>query len=67
MNAQTYLFFNGRCEEALKFYADAVDAEVLYVMRYKDGPPELFHRAARSSSSTPPSASAIPSSTSPTT
>jgi len=42
MNAQTYLFFNGRCEEALTFYADAVDAAVLYLMRYKDGPPELI-------------------------
>ena len=42
MNAQTYLFFGGRCEEALKFYSDALGAEVLYVMRYKDGPPKLI-------------------------
>jgi len=42
MNAQTYLFYNGRCEEALKFYADAIGAEVLYLMRYKEGPPELI-------------------------
>jgi PhnB protein len=42
MNAQTYLFFPGRCEEALNFYSDAVDAEVLYLMRYKEGPPELI-------------------------
>jgi len=42
MNAQTYLFFNGRCEEALKFYRDAVGAEILYLMRYKEGPPKLI-------------------------
>lgn len=42
MNAQTYLYFNGRCEEALAFYAGALGAEVLYVMRYKEGPPKLI-------------------------
>ena len=42
MNAQTYLFFNGRGEEALKFYADALGAEVQFVMRYKEGPPKLI-------------------------
>jgi PhnB protein len=42
MNAQTYLYFNGRCEEALEFYAGALGAEVLYVMRHKDGPPKLI-------------------------
>lgn len=35
---QPYLFFGGRCEEALQFYKDGVDAEVLMVMRYNESP-----------------------------
>ncbi len=35
---QPYLFFNGRCDEALEFYRKALDAEVTALMRYKDGP-----------------------------
>lgn len=35
---QTYLFFNGRCEEAVKFYQSAVGAKVGEVMRFKDSP-----------------------------
>jgi PhnB protein len=42
MNVQTYLFFDGRCEEALDFYRRALDAEVLYLMRYKEGPQSLI-------------------------
>ncbi|MCG8429499.1 MAG: VOC family protein [Chromatiales bacterium] len=38
MNIIPYLFFNGRCEEAIEFYRRAVDAEVTELMRYKDGP-----------------------------
>jgi PhnB protein len=37
-NVQPYLFFNGRCEEALEFYRKALDARVTAVMHYKDGP-----------------------------
>lgn len=33
-----YLFFDGRCEEALNFYSDAVGAQVLALMRFKDNP-----------------------------
>jgi PhnB protein len=33
-----YLFFNGRCEEALDFYKKALGAEVSFQMRYKDSP-----------------------------
>lgn len=33
-----YLFFGGRCEEALAFYRDAVGAEVEMVMRYDESP-----------------------------
>src|SRR5579862_4539351 len=35
-----YLFFNGRCAEALEFYHKTVGAEQLMLMHYKDAPPE---------------------------
>jgi len=38
MIIQPYLFFEGRCEEAITFYKNAVEAEVLMLMRYKDNP-----------------------------
>jgi PhnB protein len=33
-----YLFFNGRCEEAIEFYKKALGAEVMMLMRFKDSP-----------------------------
>jgi PhnB protein len=33
-----YLFFSGRCEEALEFYRQALGAEVEMVMRFSDSP-----------------------------
>jgi PhnB protein len=38
MQVQPYLFFDGRCEEALEFYRAALGAEVTALMRYKDSP-----------------------------
>ena len=38
MQVQPYLFFNGRCEEAIAFYREALGAEVTMIMRYKDSP-----------------------------
>jgi len=38
MQVQPYLFFDGRCEEALEFYRKAVGAEVKMLMRFKDSP-----------------------------
>ena len=35
---QPYLFFNGRCEEAVEFYKKALGAEVVMTMRYKESP-----------------------------
>jgi PhnB protein len=35
---QPYLFFNGRCDEALEFYKKALGAEVLMLMRFKESP-----------------------------
>jgi PhnB protein len=33
-----YLFFDGRCEEAIEFYKKTLGAEVQMLMRFKDGP-----------------------------
>jgi len=38
MLVQPYLFFGGRCEEALEFYRTAVGAEVEMLSRFKDAP-----------------------------
>ena len=38
MEIQPYLFFNGRCEEAVEFYRKALGAEVEMLMRYKECP-----------------------------
>ncbi len=38
MQVQPYLYFDGRCEEALGFYRKALGAEVVMLMRFKDGP-----------------------------
>jgi PhnB protein len=35
---EPYLFFEGRCEEAVEFYTKAVGAEVVMMMRFKDSP-----------------------------
>jgi len=41
MNVQPYVFFDGKCEEALEFYKSAVGAKVDMVMRFKEAPPEM--------------------------
>ena len=38
MEVQPYLFFDGRCEEAVEFYRKALDAKVEMLMRYKESP-----------------------------
>lgn len=38
MQVQSYLNFDGRCEEAIEFYRKALGAEVTALMRYKDSP-----------------------------
>lgn len=35
---EPYLFFNGRCEEALAFYQRALGAKVEMMLRYEDSP-----------------------------
>src|SRR3712207_1977315 len=38
MRVQPYLFFDGRCEEAIEFYKKTLGAEVLMLMRFRDSP-----------------------------
>lgn len=40
MQIQAYLFFDGRTEEALTFYQNALGAEILFMLRMKDSPAE---------------------------
>ncbi len=35
---EPYLFFGGRCEEALEFYKQAIGAEVEMLLRFKESP-----------------------------
>ena len=38
MQVQPYLFFDGRCEEAIEYYRKVLDAKVEMLMRYKESP-----------------------------
>ncbi len=38
MHVQSYLFFEGRCDEALEFYRGALGAEVTELVRYNENP-----------------------------
>lgn len=38
MQIQLYLFFEGRCEEAIEFYKRVLGAEVLMLMRFNEAP-----------------------------
>jgi PhnB protein len=38
MRIEPYLFFDGRCEEAIEFYKQALGAEVMMLMRHKESP-----------------------------
>jgi len=38
MQVQPYLFFDGRCEQALDFYQKTLGAKVEALMRFKDNP-----------------------------
>lgn len=35
---QPYLYFDGRCEEALEFYRDHLGAKIEFLMRFKEAP-----------------------------
>ena len=38
MQIQSYLFFDGRCEEALEYYRKALGAELMMLMRNRESP-----------------------------
>lgn len=38
MIVQSYLFFNGRCEEAIEFYKSTLGAKVEMLMRFSESP-----------------------------
>jgi len=38
MQVQPYLFFDGRCEEAIEFYKKTLSAKVDMMLRFKDSP-----------------------------
>ena len=38
MQVQPYLFFDGRCEEAITFYREVLGAQLDMLMRFKDSP-----------------------------
>lgn len=38
MQITPYLFFDGRCEEAIEFYRETLGAEVTMLLRFKDNP-----------------------------
>lgn len=38
VTVQPYLFFDGKCEEAIEFYKSAIGAKVEMLMRFKENP-----------------------------
>ena len=43
MHVQPYLFFDGRCEQALDFYKKTLGAKVEAVIRYKENPEPKYN------------------------
>jgi PhnB protein len=40
MEIQPYIFFHGRCDEAIAFYRETLGAQELMKMRFSDAPPD---------------------------
>jgi len=61
MQVQPYIFFEGRCEEALSFYQKALKAEVTAMMRYSEMPatPDNADATGCASGMKPPSNSVM--------
>ncbi len=38
MNVSSYLFYEGQCQQALDFYRDILDIEIVELMHYADSP-----------------------------
>ena len=47
MQVQPYLFFDGRCDEAIDFYKLALGAELMSLMRFRDAPDPDEHGPER--------------------
>lgn len=45
MPTVTTLSFSGRTEEALKFYAEALNAETIFLMRFRESPDQRYSQA----------------------
>lgn len=41
MKTNTYLHFNGNCEEAMNYYADVLGGDITMMMQFKDAPEEV--------------------------
>ncbi|MBA2401279.1 MAG: VOC family protein [Bradyrhizobium sp.] len=41
MQVNPYLFFNGNCEEALKYYQKVLNAEIEAILPYENGPADM--------------------------
>lgn len=56
MQVQPYIYFDGRCEEALTFYKKALSAEVKAMLRFREMPamPEVADPTGCASGVTPP-------------
>lgn len=54
MQVQPYLFFEGRCEEALEFYKKTLGAKVDMLMHYKDAPKDAQPTAEQCGGMAPP-------------
>ncbi len=42
MQIQPYVFFDGRCDEAIEFYRRTIGAEVTMLMRFKEAPDQAM-------------------------
>ena len=56
MQVNPYLFYNGNCEEALKYYQKALGAQIEAMMPYGDGPADTRSRRTGRRSSCMPAA-----------
>jgi PhnB protein len=41
MQVNPYLYYNGNCEAAFKYYEKQLGAKIEMMMRYEDGPPDM--------------------------
>ena len=59
MFVQPYLYFDGRTDEALKFYEKAVGAKIGMLMRFSDAPPMDANAPEGCAGGTPPPADKV--------